>query len=82
MAMQGRSQRIASEELLPQSRREFVDAAGRMPTDPLQHIDQIVVGIDLVESAGDDQALHDPDLPGTEFGPAEQPVAATHWNGP
>lgn len=67
--MQGRSQRIAGEEL---SRREFVDAAGRMLTDALQYIDQIVVGIDLVESAGDDQALHDPDLPGSEFGPAER----------
>ena len=78
--MQGRSQRIAGEALLPQSRREFVDAAGRMLTDSLQHIDQIVVGIDLVESAGDDQALHDPDLPGAQFGPAEQPVAPPHGN--
>jgi len=80
--MQGRSQGIASEELLPQSWGEFVDAAGWMLTDSLQDVDQIVVGVDLVESAGDDQTLHDPDLPGTEFGPAEQPVAATHWNGP
>ena len=36
-----------------------------MLTDPLQHIDQIVIRIDLMKSAGHDQALHDPDV----FGP-------------
>ncbi len=38
-----------------------------MLTDTLQHIDQIVVGIDLVKSAGHDQALHDSDVFGPEF---------------
>ena len=46
--MQGRSQRIGSEQWLPQSRDEFADAAGRMLADTLQHIDQIVVGVDAV----------------------------------
>ena len=34
-------------------------------TQALQYIDQIFIGIDLVKSAGHDQALHDPDV----FGP-------------
>ena len=46
--VQGRSQRIASEQLLPQARCEFVDAVGRMLADTLQYIDQIVVGVDAV----------------------------------
>jgi hypothetical protein len=46
--------------------------------DALQDIDEVVVGIDVMQSAGDDQALQDADLPGAEFGPAEHPVAATH----
>jgi hypothetical protein len=33
------------------------------------------VRVDLVQSAGDDQALHDADLLGAEFGPAEHPIA-------
>ena len=63
--MQWRAKRIGSEELLPQSWREFVDSACRMLTHTLQYIDQIFIGIDLVKSAGHDQALHDPDV----FGP-------------
>lgn len=47
-SMQGRAQRIAGEQLPPQSRGEFVDAAGRMLADTLQDIDQILVGIDTV----------------------------------
>lgn len=46
--MQGRTERIAGEELFPESWREFVDSAGRMLPDTLQDIDQIVIGIDLV----------------------------------
>ena len=72
--MQWRAKRIVGEELLPQSRREFVGSAGRMLADPLQHIDQIVIGIDLVNSVGHDQAMHDPDVFGPEFGPAEHPI--------
>ena len=41
--MQGRSQRIGGEELLSESRREFVDTAGRILTDSVQQIDQIVI---------------------------------------
>jgi len=49
-------------------------------SDALQDIDQVVVGVDRVQPAGDDQALQDSDVPGTEFGPEEHPVAATHRN--
>ena len=61
--------------LLPQSRREFRDPGSRVLRDPLEHIDEIGVGIDVVEATGDDQALDDADISGTEFGPAEKPGA-------
>ena len=59
-----------------------MDTAGRMLTDALQHIDQIIIGIDLVQAAGNDQALHDPDVFRAEFSPAEHPAFPTHWNRP
>ena len=59
-----------------------MDAVGGMQPDTLQDVDQIIIGIDLVESAGYDQALHDPDVFGPEFGPAEHPVLAPHRNRP
>jgi hypothetical protein len=57
--------------LFPEPRRELGDAAGRMFADSLQCIDEIGVGINVVQSAGDDQALDDADVLGAEFGPAE-----------
>ena len=44
-----------------------------MLADPLQDIDQVVIGIDVVEAASGQQTLHDADLLGTQFRPAEQP---------
>ena len=44
-----------------------------MLADPLQDIDQVVIGIDVVEAASGQQTLHDTDLFGTQFRPAEQP---------
>ena len=44
-----------------------------MLADPLQDIDQVVIGIDVVEAASGQQTLHDADLFGTQFRPAEQP---------
>ena len=79
--MQRRSQRIVSEERLPKSRRKFVDAAGRMLPDTLQHIDEILVRIDPVQSASDKQALHYTDEFCAEFGPAEHPVLFPERNG-
>ena len=50
--------------------------------DPLQHIDEVVVGINIVEPAGREQTLHDADVPGTQFGPAEEPVFLAHRDDP
>ncbi len=44
-----------------------------MLADPLQDIDQVVIRIDVVEAASGKQTLHDADLLGTQFRPAEQP---------
>jgi hypothetical protein len=38
----------------------------------LQYVDQVGVGIDAVEPAGDNQALDDADLFCAKFGPAEE----------
>ena len=46
--MQRGAQRLAGEVLLPVPRGEFGNSGCRMVADPLQHIDQIVVGVDLV----------------------------------
>ena len=44
-----------------------------MVADSLQHIDQIVVGVDLVQPASHDQAVDDAHVLRTDFGPVEQP---------
>jgi len=46
-----------------------------MSANALQHIDQIGVGIDVLQPAGDQQALDDADVFGPDLGPVEQPVA-------
>ena len=50
--------------------------SGGMEADPLQHVDQIGVGIDALQAAGGQQALDDADVLGADLGPAEQPVLA------
>ena len=42
----------------------------------LQDIDQVVIRIDIVQSARHEQALNDADIPGAQFGPTEQPIFA------
>jgi hypothetical protein len=79
--MQGRAQRIVGEALFPHPRREFMHARSRMLTHALQHIDQVIVGIDVMQLARHQQALRDADLLGTELGPAEHPVLFAHWDG-
>ncbi len=64
-------QRIGSEMLFPKSRSELGDTSCGVFTDPLQHIDEVSIGIYTVQPASDDQALDHPDVFGTEFGPAE-----------
>ncbi|GAB1425839.1 hypothetical protein MASR2M16_30730 [Thauera terpenica] len=60
--------------LLPQPRRELRDVGGRVLADALEHVDEIVVRIDFVESTGRNQALDDADMLGAELGPAEHPI--------
>jgi hypothetical protein len=62
--------------LLPQTRSQLSDSAGGVNADPLQHIDQVGIGVDTMQAARDDQTLHDADMLGTELGPTEQPVLA------
>jgi hypothetical protein len=45
-----------------------------MLSDALEDVDEVVIGVDLVQPAGDDQALDDADVFGPELGPAEEPV--------
>lgn len=53
-----------------------------MLADTLQHVHKIVVRIDVVQPAGCQQALHNADMLGAKFGPAEQPVLLTHRDHP
>ena len=59
MAYEVRAQRVLGEALLPLARGEFDHPRARMLTDALLHLDQIGIGIDAVQTTGDDQALHD-----------------------
>ena len=65
------AQRVGGEVLFPQSRGELLDLRGRVLADALQDVDQVVVRIDLMQPAGHDETLHDADVLGAEFGPAE-----------
>ena len=49
-----------------------------MRGDALQDVDEIVVRVDLVQAAGDDEALQDTDVLSAEFCPTEQPCLASH----
>ena len=51
-----------------------------MLSDTLQNVDEIVIGTDLVHSAGGEQALYDPDVFGAEFCPGKEPIASSHGN--
>jgi len=46
----------------------------------LQDVDEVVVRVDVVKPAGDEQTLHDANVLGSQLGPAEEPVASTHGN--
>lgn len=48
--------------------------------DALQNVDKVVVRIDLVQAAGDDQALNDAYVLCAELCPGKEPVSTTHGN--
>ena len=56
--------------------------AGRMLTNALQHIDEVVVWIDVMQSACHQQALRDANMLRAKFGPTKQPVFAAYRNHP
>ncbi len=45
-----------------------------MAVDALEHVDQVVIGVDIMQAAGDDQALHGGDRLGANLGRTEEPV--------
>jgi len=51
-----------------------------MQADTLQNIDEVIVRVDVVQAARDEQALHDPDVLGAKLGPTEVPVFPAHRN--
>ena len=51
-----RAQRIGGEAILPQPWGELSDIGRRVLSHALKHIDQVVIGIDAMQPAGDDQA--------------------------
>ena len=71
--MQIGAQRIISEVLFPEARRQFGDTRGRMLPHALKHIDEIGVRIDAVQAAGHDQTLDNADMSGPELGPTKEP---------
>ena len=47
-----RAQGIVGKQALPPPRRECLNIACRMQADPLEHVDQVGVGIDPMQPAG------------------------------
>jgi hypothetical protein len=65
------SREVITPVLLPEPRREFSHARRRMYGDALEHIDQIRVRIDAMQSARNDQTLNDADVSCAEFSPTK-----------
>jgi hypothetical protein len=51
-----------------------------MGFDPLQHINQIFIRVNIVQPAGGKQALHNTDMLGASLSPAKKPILAAHGN--
>ena len=68
--------------LFPQAGGKQMDLEGWVGIDPLEHINQVRIGIDTVPATRGDQALDHADVAGTHLGPTEQPGLAAHGNGP
>ena len=78
--MQVGAQRVAGEVLLPQPGCELGHARGRVLADALQYVDEVRVGIDVVQSTRGDQALHDAGVLGADLAPTEKPVPSAQGN--
>lgn len=53
-----------------------------MLVDALQHINEVIIRIDVAQSAGRQEALHNADVVAPQLGPAEQPVLFSHRDNP
>ena len=49
-------------------------------TDALQYINQVSIGLNVLQLAGRQQTLNDADPLSSNFRPGKQPVAPTQWN--
>ncbi len=70
-AVQIGAQGCLGKVLFPQTRGELGHVLGRMLTDPLQDVYEIIVGIDPLQAAGTEQTLDDTEMLCTKFSPAE-----------
>lgn len=66
--------------LLAAPRGEQMDVSGGMAVDALEYVEEVVVGVDVVQAAGDDEALQGGHRLGADLAPAKQPRLATHRN--
>ena len=80
-AVQIGAQGCLGKVLFPQTRGELGHVLGRMLTDPLQDVYEIIVGIDPLQAAGTEQTLDDTEMLCTKFSPAEEPVFSPQGNG-
>ncbi len=71
------TERFVREVLLPEPRREEMNLTGGMGIDALEHIDEVDVGVNALQSARGNQALHDAHILRADLRPAEQPVPSS-----
>ena len=70
-----RAQGMGGKPFFPASGRQLFGRAGQVVAYPLKDIDQVGIGIDAVQTTGDQQALDHAHVPGARLAPVEQPVA-------
>ena len=76
------AQEDGREVLLLQPRGEQVHLRAPVSVDTLEYVDQVILGVGPVRAAGQQDALQEPDILGTDLGPAESPRFVAHGNGP
>ena len=69
-----RTKRIGSKVLFPETGGEQVDLKGQMGVSPLEHIDEVDVGINVLQATGGEQTLDNTNVARAHFGPAEEPI--------
>ena len=59
---------------------QFDDTLCRVLIDALQHINQVSIGLNVVQLADRQQTLNDAEPLCANFCPSKQPVSPTQWN--